>query len=153
MSIDWYVFEESYLLNMDYKICENIIFIDLDAKKSNQHPKVCEIKSYEDTFEEIKIVFRGVQYYRGINSTNIMNDPNDDIGNVEWLYIGGSNTLEDGIKIEYGEKRIEIIMNNNSKLISEISSQTVDIKFIEFVSEKITFRAGFDDFEISTISG
>lgn len=79
MNIDWYVFEESYLLDINYRICNSKIIISIDDKKSKQHPSASQIKSYEDTFEEIKLVLNGVQYYRGINSIKIKDYPNDDI--------------------------------------------------------------------------
>lgn len=148
MSIDWYVFEESYLIGIDHKICDSTIIIKLDAKISNQHPKVSKTKSYEDTFEEVQILFNGVQYYRGINSANILNDPNDDIGSVYSLQIGNNNSVEDGIRVEYKDSLMKISMDNNNEVISEIFSQSKNIKFVEFVSEMISFRAAFTDYEI-----
>jgi len=148
MNIDWYVFEESYLVGIEFKICDSKIIINLDAKISNQHPKVSQIKLYEDTFEEVQMVFNGVQYYRGINSTTILNDPNDDIGSVYSLRIENTNSVEEGIVFEYKDSLMKISMNNNNEVISEIFSQFKNIKFVQFVSEMITFRAAFTDYEI-----
>ncbi len=150
--MEWYVFEESYLIYMDYNICDSKIIIDVDAKISNQHPKFSQIKSYEDTIEDKHLVFNGVKYYRGISSTNIQNDPNDDIGSVDSLRIKNGNLVEDGIRFEYKDSLMKISMDNNNEVISEIFSQSKNIKFVEFVSEMIAFRAAFTDYEI-TVKG
>ena len=43
-------------------------------------------------------------------------------------------------------------MSNKNKMIAEIHVNK-DIKFIEFVSDYIAFRAGFVDFKINEING
>ncbi|MBL4932369.1 hypothetical protein [Clostridium paridis] len=151
MNIDWYVFEESYLTDIDYRICENILRLVIDGRFSIDHPRSEMVKEYEDYFEEIEIVFSGVQYYRGICSKRINKCPKDDRGNVEYFHIGGSNTIEDGIRLEFETRGVNIFMDNDNKFISRVFSESKDIKFVEFISEMVAFRAVFEDYKINVI--
>lgn len=147
MNLDWYVFEESYLIDLNYKINKCLLNLSIDAKKSICHPEVDKIKVHEDSFELIDITFKDIQYYRGICSLNICNDPNDDIGSIHQLSIG-SSTSEDGIRIDNNDQLFRISMESNNQIIAEQFSQSSSIKFLEFVSEMTSFRAGFSEYVI-----
>jgi hypothetical protein len=149
MSLDWYVFEESYLINIHYEINKCLLHLLIDAKKSIHHPEADKIKIYEDSFELIDITLKGIQYYRGICSLNISKDPNSDIGSIHQLSIGTS-TPEDGILMEdYDNSLLKVSMESNNQIIGEIYSQSTNIKFLELVSEMTSFRAGFSEWAIN----
>lgn len=151
MNIDWYVFEESYLLDLNYNICNSKIIISLDAKKSKQHPEANEAKLYEDTFEELQVVLNGVVYYRGVTNENLQTDPNDDMGSVYRMQIDDTELKDDGIRFSYQDSLMKITLDNNNQVISDMFSKPKNIKFIEFISEMIAFRAAYTDCMIKVI--
>ncbi len=128
MNLDWYVFEESYLLEIDYKIAKCSLRLTIDARKSISHPDATKMKSYEDWFEEIEVSFIGVQCYKGISSLNLLKNPNDDIGSIDSMSVRELDG-EDG----------------------NMSIGTY-IKTLEFESDWISLQVGFNDFTINRAS-
>lgn len=143
MNLDWFSFEESYLLKVEYEISKCTLHLLIDAKKSISYPEVTKIKSYEDSFEAIEVCFKDILYYRGISSLNILNDPNEDIGSIDQLLIGTFN-VEDGIGISKSDNLYKISMENNGEIITELLTHSSNLQFIEFISDMISFRAGFN---------
>lgn len=154
MNIDCYVFEESYLLNIDYKICNAQIILNIDAKISVNHSRASQIKKYEDSFEELQIILNNVQYFRGINSISLKDDPNDDIGDIYNLYIDNSELeLEDNIRFEDNGKFTKMLISKNGdNIFAKINTKSKSFMFIEFSSDYIAFRAAFTDYKIEVIN-
>lgn len=148
MNLDWYVFEESYLLKIEYNISKCSLSLLIDAKKSVSHPHVTEIKSYEDSFETIEVKFTDILYYKGISSLNILQEPNDDIGSIHELSIGVFES-EDGVRIGNSDNFSTISLENRNQIIAEVFTKSSAIQFVEFASEMISFRAGFGQFTLT----
>ena len=146
--LNWYVFEESYLLGVDFNLCQGVLTIRMDARKSNTNPRVIAVKEFEDYFEEIILAFKGVCYYRGVMDDNILDDPNDDLGGVDCLKIGRDLTDEDGILIEKNKNHLQLVLLEDKKRIANNYVGLKDLYTLEFVSEKISFILAFSNFEL-----
>jgi hypothetical protein len=150
MNFDWYVFEESYLLDIDYRVAKCSLRLTIDARKSVSHPDAIKIKSYEDSFEEIELDFIGVQYYKGVSSLNLSTDPNEDIGSIDSMSVSEFDE-EDGIRFNESDQLYKWLIENNKQVITQIPTKTVCTKVLEFVSDYISMRVGFSDYTIKRL--
>lgn len=148
MNIDWYVFEESYLLDIDYKIVECTIEIKIDARISNNHPKVSNMVSCRNYFEEIKIVLKGIQYLNTISSLNLSSKENEDLGNIDMLLLRDYSKVSDYVKIVIDKNTLKLSIEDSEQVFAEVYSKINKIKFIEFISDMIAFKAAFNEIEV-----
>lgn len=147
MNLEWYSFDYSYLLSIDYRPTDCSLEVGIEARMSVDHPKSKIATSFEDLFEEISVVFRGVQYVKLISSLNILNDPNDDHGNIEHFSItSGENNL--GLVRKRQGDKITLSVDLLTNKSVEIFSKTKGLQFAEFISEMIAFEVGFEQYDI-----
>jgi hypothetical protein len=101
MDLEWYLFEHSYLLGLNVDPITCSLTIHIDAKITYEHPKAKKKnieESIEESFENISIVFKGVQYLRMINSINLLTNPNDDLGSIEKLELISKELISSRLK-------------------------------------------------------
>lgn len=70
------------------------------------------------------------------------------LGSIYCIEIVNSQSIEDGLQFKYKDSSMKISIKNNNKVIGEVSSKTKNVKFVEFVSEMITFRAMVTEYEV-----
>ncbi|MCL4513997.1 MAG: hypothetical protein M1379_00115 [Firmicutes bacterium] len=152
MDIAWYSFEESYLLTIDYQISRCKLILEIDARMSVDHPKALKARSFEERFAKIKMVFDGVQYFESINSTNLLNNPNEDLGSIHSLSFKKLSDLDEGligVKQEANVLKLALYFQDGNT--AEVYSKINGIQFSDFVSEMLAFRVGFEHIEICEI--
>ncbi len=152
MTLSYYSFEESYLLAANYLIGECKIILRIDARMSTKHPLVNHSNSIEEKFQEIEVSLSGVQYFRGINSKNLLSDPNEDIGSIHSIEVKDSALIEKEIIHSETDSRIsKFIIDFGDGTTAEIYSKPNNLRILDFISEMIAFRAAFEEIEIRTI--
>lgn len=149
MSLEWYSFEDSYLLAIDYRQMAAILIVDIDARMSIDHPRIQKQGGNEDFFSRIKLIFEGVQYYRAITSLHIKHDPNEDIGSIESVRIIDPYLASREFSVEQDGVRLKLSMGLTGNNKATIYSKSGGIKILEFVSEKIAFQVGYEGLKIS----
>lgn len=148
MKIEWYLFEQSYLLDLNYNPLGCSLILTVDAKVTFEHPKSNEVSNVESSFEKIFIKFEGVQYLRMINSLQLRTNLNEDFGSIEQLKVRNSNSISQGLSISKNAKRIGISLELSETSIATVYSNSIDLSFLEFVSEMISFELGFEKYSI-----
>jgi hypothetical protein len=148
MKLEWYNFEESYLIGIDYKISECIIELLIDARITIDNPKAVISNIYEDFFEEIKIVLKGVQHLNIINSLNLSDKNKEDLGNIDKLELRNYSKLKDDVNIDINKNTLKLSIEESEEVFAEVFSQINKIYFIEFISEMVAFKAAINEIEL-----
>lgn len=148
MNLDWYLFEHSYLTGINVDVIGCLLTLSIDAKKTYRHPNV-EAESNEHNYQNIEFIFEGVQYWRMINSLNLLTNPNEDIGSIEKLCLKDSNAVSSGISfnVRGNQKIISLDLSKNSKV--DLITTSKSLYFLNFVSEMITFEIGCEKYSIN----
>lgn len=148
MKLEWYNFEESYLIGIDYKISECIIELLIDARITIDNPKAVISNIYEDFFEEVKIVLKGVQHLNIINSLNLSDKNKEDLGNIYKLELRNYSKLKDDVNIDINKNTLKLSIEESEEVFAEVFSQINKIYFIEFISEMVAFKAAINEIEL-----
>lgn len=148
MKLEWYNFEESYLIGIDYKISECIIELLIDARITIDNPKAVISNIYEDFFEEIKIVLKGVQHLNIINSLNLSDKNKEDLGNIDKVEIRNYSKLKDDVNIGINKNTLKLSIEESEEVFAEVFSQINKIYFIEFISDMVAFKAAINEIEL-----
>lgn len=148
MKLEWYNFEESYLIGIDYKISECIIELLIDARITIDNPKAVISNIYEDFFEEVKIVLKGVQHLNIINSLNLSDKNKEDLGNIDKLELRNYSKLKDDVNIDINKNTLKLSIEESEEVFAEVFSQINKIYFIEFISEMVAFKAAINEIEL-----
>jgi hypothetical protein len=149
MSFERYLFEHSYLTNIVYNPIGCSLRLNLDAKITFEHPNAQGVSNLEDSFEEISILFEGVQYLRMINSLHLLSNPNEDYGSIEQLQLKSSNSLSQGLSIDQNEDNRVMVLDLSDGNLVTVSSASKSLLFLNFVSEMISFEIGFENYSIA----
>jgi hypothetical protein len=129
MDLEWYLFEHSYLLDIQIMPMNNRLILRLDAKMTYDHPRAGERNTSGKGFVEIEMAFEGAQYLKMLNSPNLINNPNEDIGSIESLCVDDFHCHLSHVKV--GK-----------------SSTNTRLKWLTFVSEMISLELVFERFVI-----
>lgn len=148
MKLEWYNFEESYLIGIDYKISQCIIELLIDARITIDNPKAVISNIYEDFFEEIKIVLKGVQHLNIINSLNLSDKNKEDLGNIDKVEIRNYSKLKDDVNIGINKNTLKLSIEESEEVFAEVFSQINKIYFIEFISDMVAFKAAINEIEL-----
>jgi hypothetical protein len=149
MNLEWFSFDESYLISIDYHQMECKLVVNIDARMSVNHPKVQEVKNFEDYFKKIQLIFNGVQYYKTITSSHVTTDPNEDIGNIEYIKMLSSETDNNNVNVTQNGERLNITLDLMNDEQASIFSRSNSITFCEFISEKVIFQVGFENLTVN----
>ncbi|MEK4297400.1 hypothetical protein [Paenibacillus sp. FSL R5-0914] len=148
MKLEWYLFEQSYLLDLVNNPLGCSLTLTVDAKITFDHPKSNELSNAGSKFEKIIIEFKGVQYLRMINSLQLLTNPNEDFGSIEQLQLKNPNSIIRGLSISKNENRVGVSLELSEANIATVYSTSKDLSIIEFVSEMISFELGFEKYSI-----
>lgn len=153
MDFNWFCFDYSYLLLIDYKVALCQLTLVIDARMSIDHPKVKEVKSFEEHFEEIEICLTGVIYFKSIADKNILNHtPPHDIGSIYHLYFEESNAAKEEFITDpkISGSNLFIKLDDGTREMPALYSSS--IRVMNFISEMLIFKAGFEDVTIQKSS-
>lgn len=152
MNFNWFSFDYSYLLLIDYKVALCQLTLVIDGRMSIDHPKAKEVKSFEEHFEEIEIRLKGVQYFQTIVSKHISDLlPPRDIGSIDYLNFDESDAATEGF-ITNPKCRNSSLFLKLGNGIQEMSYPYLNIKVMNFASEMLIFKAGFEEVTIQKSS-
>ncbi|GGL43210.1 hypothetical protein [Sporolactobacillus putidus] len=148
MNLEWYLFEQSYLMDIKYDPLGCTLKLEIDAKITFEHPDSANVSNMEDSFKEIIVQFEGVQYLRLISSLNLLTNPNDDFGSIEQFHLKNSDSIiqefvttgTDGTKI--------LSLGLSGDNVATVNTKSKEIKFVDFISEMISFELGFEGYTI-----
>ncbi|QKS71240.1 hypothetical protein FLK61_31510 [Paenalkalicoccus suaedae] len=148
MNLKWYLFEHSYLTGINVDPINCTLTLHIDAKITYEHPNANRIRD-EESFENITMVFKNMQYLRMINSLNLLTNPNEDLGNIEQLHLVKTDLTKNGLSVfESNNERILSFNLSESDPITMISTSS-SLSFLNFVSELITFEIGYEEYYLS----
>lgn len=125
MDLEWYLFEHSYLLDIQIIPINNQLILRLDAKMTYDHPRTSQRTDSGKGFVEIEMAFEGVQYLKMFNSPNLIINPNEDIGSIESLCVEDFPCHLSHVKVEK-------------------PSTNTSLKCLTFVSEMISLELVFE---------
>ncbi|HWR09901.1 hypothetical protein [Sporomusa sp.] len=149
MNLNWYSFEESYLLSIDYRITECKLTLYIDARMSIDHPRCHQVNLFEQKFVELEMIFDGVQYYRSVNSSNLKTDPNDDFGSIHSIAIKELGVAERKVLgVVSDSEPAKLVLDFQDGTTAEVYSKSTEMKFLDFVSEMLAFRVGFKSIQV-----
>jgi hypothetical protein len=148
MTLGWYLFEQSYLTGIQINPINCTLNLSIDAKMTYDHPKTDGNINLEESFVEIKVFFEGVQYLRMVNSTQLLMNPNEDIGSIEQFCLKDSDSVSQGLTIKEINDKHELLLDLSDGNLVQVLSKSKEVKFLNFVSEMISFELGFEKFSI-----
>jgi hypothetical protein len=148
VKLEWYLFEHSYLLGIEYNPIGCSMVLIIDAKVTFEHPKSRENSNVEETYEKIAIHFEGVQYLRMINSLQLLTNPNEDLGSIEQLQLKSPNSISQGLSISEHENRRTLSLELSETNVASVLSVSKNLFCLNFVSEMISFELGFENCSI-----
>jgi hypothetical protein len=150
MNLDWYLFEQSYLTGFDYNPISCSLKLLIDAKLTFEHPKVDKI-NVKATFKEIEVMFDGVQYIRLLSSPLLKDNPNDDLGSIEQFYLKNSYSVSQGLTIENKDNKQKLSLDLSDGNTLSVFSKSSELKFLNLISELISFELGFSEMYINEV--
>ncbi|TDF94142.1 hypothetical protein [Paenibacillus piri] len=148
MKIEWFLFEHSYLLGIEFNPIGCSLTLIIDAKITFEHPQSTEMSNTEENYEKIAILFEGVQYLRMINSLQLLSNPNEDFGSIEQLKLKSPDSISQGLSISENENRRVLSLELSKANVATVFSISKNLSFINFVSEMISFELGFERYSI-----
>lgn len=140
MKFEWYLFEQSYLLDLAYNLLGCTLTLTVDAKITFEHPKFDEISIMSNNFREITIKFEGVQYFRVINSLHLLTNPNEDLGSIEQLELKTVDLISGGLSISTANNRVGLSLDLSESKIVTVYTDFNNLTFLDFVSEMISLN-------------
>lgn len=152
MNLEWYLFEHSYLIGIEYNPIGCSLTLKIDAKMTFDHPKSNANSNLKESFLEIEVFFEGVQYLRMLNSKNLLNNPNDDIGSIEQFNLKNSDSVSKGLLIKEKSDKQELTLSLLEGNEVTVFSKSKEVKFLNFISEMISFEIGFERFVIKELN-
>lgn len=141
VKLEWFCFEESYLLSVEYNPVKCLLVIGVDARISVDYPSKA-VNTHDDYYEEIEVILNEVQHFEVITNTHLRENPNDDIGNIEVVEIISPNLNE-----VYLTNKIILGFFDGTR--AEVASVTKEIKFMKFISDMLAFQVGFEELGIN----
>lgn len=152
MSLEWYLFEHSYLTGIDYKPTDCSLNLMIDAKMTFDHPKLVENQpKLEETYVQIEVNLKGVQYLRMVSSSHLLTNPNDDMGSIERFSLKEFDSVSSGFAIKSDKNKHELLLDLSDGNVASVFSSSNKLTFLDFVSENIAFEIGFEGFTIREI--
>ncbi|WP_066063440.1 hypothetical protein [Neobacillus soli] len=136
------------MTGINYNPIGCLLTLNIDAKITYEHPKAKRKSSLEESFENITILFEGVQYLRMINSLHLLENPNDDLGSIEHLQLKSSDSISQGFSIIENENRKILSLDLSEGNVINMLSTSKNLSFLNFVSEMITFEIGFENYSV-----
>jgi hypothetical protein len=150
MYLERYLFEHSYLTGLEYNPVSCSLKLLIDAKITYEHPKADKIND-KATFIEIEVLFEGVQYSRLLSSPLLNDNPNDDLGSIEQFYLKNSLSVSQGLTVEEKDNKQNLSLDLTDGNIYSVLSKSREIKFLNFISEMVSFELGFGEVIIKEI--
>lgn len=151
MNLKRYLFEHSYLTGIEYNPIDCSLKLNIDAKITFDHPKAYGNSNLQESFVMIEVLFEGVQYLRLINSPHLLTNPNDDLGSIEQFHLKDFDSVSKGLTMSKENEKQELSLDLSGGNVVKVFSKSKNIKFLNFVSEMITFEIGFEMFSIKEI--
>jgi hypothetical protein len=161
MDINWFVFEESYLLAIDYRIAECTLLLRIHARISIDHPKAKQAKMeghrlpLEKQFVILEMYLNGIQYFRSINSSHLKRgvgnaDGEVDLGDIHNLHFSDPAKLGNELEWKKGSRLLTLRLFFNGE-VDEVHSPSRDFHLLDFTSGYLVFRAGFETMSMREI--
>lgn len=150
MSLDQYLFEHSYLTGFEYNPLSCSLKLQIDAKITFAHPKADKVND-QAIFIEIEVMLDGVQYIRLLSSPLLKDNPNDDLGSIEQFHIKNSKSVSQGFTVEEMGNKQKLTLDLCDGNIYSVHSKLREVKFLNFVSEMVSFETGFNEINIKEI--
>jgi hypothetical protein len=143
MNLNHYLFEHSYLIGLDYDPISCSLKLFIDAKITFEHPKANKINE-NATFVDIEVLFEGVTYFRILTNPLLQNNPNDDYGSIEHFYLKNSNEVSQGFAVKKIGNTQKLSLELSDGLVYSVLSNSNEIKFLNLISEMLSFEIGFE---------
>jgi hypothetical protein len=148
MKLGWYLFEHSYLTDIQINPINCTLNLRIDAKMTYDHPKTVDNMNLEESYVEIEVLFEGVQYLRMVNSAQLLMNPNDDLGSIEQFDTKGLNSISPGLTIKKNNDKNELLLDLSDGNKVQVLSKSKEVTFLNFISEMISFEIGFEKLSI-----
>lgn len=150
MKLSYYLFEHSYLMGVEYNPLLGTLKLIVDAKLTFEHPSV-NATDNEAKFEDVELLFEGVQYLKVISDSLLVDNPNEDLGSIERLIV--SKTFENcrDIDVQRANEKYMLSTELSDNETVSVTTKSYDFALITFISEMISFELGCEKVSINEI--